>query len=87
MKIQEAIVRVRLRSESEAVALDLPPEMGVEVYDGIVADDVNGWSEDVFVGWCADIEAKYGVEWGEWRELYGSISKIMGEYAPLIEAS
>ena len=85
MKLQEAIFRVRLRSEAEAVLLNLPPEMGLEVYDGMVADDLEEWSEDTFIDWCDYIQAKYETKGCLARELYRAISKVMGEYAKLLE--
>lgn len=80
MDIKQAIVSCRLRAQAEAVALNLPQELANDVYDGIVADDIQNWTKEEYISWCKLIELKYNLNWSEWKDLYISVSQIMSEF-------
>jgi hypothetical protein len=82
MGVVQAIVACRLRCEAEAVAMGFPGELGTAVYDGCVADDVEGWSKEQYLAWCHAIDAKFGIY--KWMPLYQAVSEIMGEYGKMI---
>lgn len=82
MTVPQAIAACRLRCEAEAVAMGFPGELGTAVYDGCVADDVEGWTKEQYLAWCHAIDAKFGTY--DWMALYKVVCEIMGEYGKMI---
>lgn len=80
MNIEQAITRSLLRSQAEAVALNLPQELADDIYIGIVASDTESWDDRTFIDWTILIEQKYSLSWKQWKDLYRAISIIMSEF-------
>ena len=80
MNIEQAITRSLLRSQAEAVALNLPQELADDIYIGIVASDTESWDDRTFIDWTILTEQKYSLSWKQWKDLYRAISIIMSEF-------
>lgn len=77
----ELVNRCRLMCGAEAELANLPYELGIEIHDGIVRDDVERWSEEQYLNWCKELDHKWAqYEQSQLTELYLSISKLMGDY-------
>ena len=74
----ELVNRCRLMYGAEA---ELPYELGIEIHDGIVRDDVERQSKEQYLNWCKVLDVKWAqYEQSQLTELYLSISKLMGDY-------
>ena len=81
--IQDAMILCPLACEAEAVADGLPPELGREIYEGCVRDDLEEWTQEYFLAWARDLDRRYLVDGKTQRDLtnlYGKISKIISAY-------
>ena len=83
--IKSHMVRCRLACEAEAESMGFTGALGGAVYDGCLADDLQGWSEDQYMGWVIETSAKFGRD--DWMKLYNRVSEIMGQYGDLIKTS
>ena len=83
-KQAKLIKQCREECGQTAVNLDFSKQAGLDLYDGQVADDCEGWDEKQFICWTQKMEERYCRD-GKTREslmgLYQVISSIMGDYA------
>lgn len=88
-KLQDVMERCALACEQESVAQGFSPQLGRDIYNGCLADDLDNWSDEHFTIWIKRMEAKYlpvGIDKDTFMGLYGKCSEIMASYAPVIEA-
>lgn len=76
--------RIVLRVEAEAVSMDLPRELALDIYRGILADDIEDWDENKFLAWTYWMEEKHQLGWDDWYLLYGQVSDILIEFSDLL---
>lgn len=84
MQLEEVITRCKLACEAEAVASGFPASAGSEIYDGCVADDLEGWTDDQYLQWVKTIVDKYGKS-EDLRRLYLKVCNIMADYTPMLK--
>jgi hypothetical protein len=76
------IDRCILRCWAEAVALGLPPKMGLAVHDGITQAELEQWNDIRFLEWHAEVSDRFQVQ--SWCELYVAVEAIRAEYGGYI---
>lgn len=78
--------RCALMCGQEAEALGLPALVGYIMHDGIVEDDIEGWSDSVFAEWCQNIITRFGEDKQEALLcLYDACAEVMERYGNMIE--
>lgn len=85
MNIQTALELMYLRMEAEAIDLGFTAEFGREVLQGCIDDDLYSWTTMMYLSWCYQIEAKYSVEWQDWKEMYAIACKLLAEYGGYLD--
>jgi hypothetical protein len=85
MEIEAAIAGSRLRAEAEAVSLNLPQSLALDIWEGILQDDNNDWSDREYLEWTKTIEAKYSLDWEQWKDLYREVSLVMSEFGDKLD--
>jgi hypothetical protein len=69
----------------EAVALDLPPEAGYVIHDGIVDDELFNWTEEQFLHWCNALVLYFGVHNEDsLNTLYRACIDLMESYGEMM---
>ena len=87
-QVQEVIDRCALACGAEAESKGFPQQAGYDIYQGCIADDLDGWTEGVFLLWIRQIEQRYS-QFGDTKklqDLYLAVCQIMGNYAPLLKS-
>lgn len=85
MNVQIALELIYLRVEAEAISLGFTAKFGREVLTGCINDDIYSWTTMMYLNWCYRIEAKYNVQWTEWKELYAIACNILSEYGGYLD--
>lgn len=85
MNVQTALELIYLRVEAEALALGFTTQFGREVLTGCIDDDVNEWTTMMYLNWCHKLEAKYNLQWTDWKELYAIACKLLSEYGGYLD--
>lgn len=91
----EVVADLALRSvlvcQQEAEAAGFPEEAAQDIWEGIMDDDTNGWSDREFLEWTKKMDKKYGcdssVGINSFMGLYGACSAAisrLGEAMALI---
>lgn len=83
--IKSHMVRCRLACEAEAESMGFTGALGGAVYDGCLADDLQRWTEDQYMGWVIQTSANFGR--GDWMPLYNRVSEIMGQYGDMVKTA
>jgi hypothetical protein len=85
-KIQDISTRCILMCGQEAIVMGLPKEAGYAIHEGLVADNIDNWSEDQFMSWTEALAETFGLE-NELKliDLYNECGEILERYGMLIE--
>lgn len=79
--IPQVVIRCREAAGAEAIAWGYPSQLGFDVFDGTVVDDLESWDETQFAKWCREIDSKYPmIPTDKIMEFYVRVSELMGEY-------
>ena len=83
----EIILHCLLACEQEAIARDFTKELGHDIYNGCIQDDLEEWDEDRFIAWTDSLLASHQAKHREQEVigLYDEINQIMGKYGKLLK--
>lgn len=88
-EVQEVLERCALACEQEAVAEDLPPQLGREIFNGCMESEWYGWKQEQHEAWVRQMEAAFkpqGVSADAFIDLYQKCSITMENYVPLLKS-
>ena len=79
--IPQLLVRCKEASGAEAVAWGLPNQLGKDIFDGTMADDLENWDKQQFMSWCKELDSKYpDISTDTITKFYVRVSELMKEY-------
>lgn len=85
--LAEVLARCQVACEAESVSRGFTPELGREIYQGCIADDLEGWDDDQSFIWYEGMLGRHSIDPDVFIPLYHAICEIMGSYAPMLKGA